>query len=120
MVTLARACDPHLLEDLDRLSASCEASACACCLSTSTIWRPTLRIGLSAARGSGRSSTSRGRAAPHVAFARLPHVDACERHRAVGDPPGAVENAHRRIGITDLPEPDSPTMPTVSPLAIAM
>jgi hypothetical protein len=35
---------------------------------------------------------------PHVAFARLPHIDAGEGHRAFGDPARPVEDAHRRIG----------------------
>ena len=78
--------------------ASCEP-ACTCCISTSSIWRPTLRIGLSAARGFWKIiEISRPRRLRISGFAGGAEVEAGEGDRAVGDAPGAVEDPHHRVG----------------------
>src|SRR5437588_2358756 len=96
----------------------------ACCTwvrKTSSIWSPTLRIGLSAARGFWKIiETSRPRKSriwsSVAALTSMPE-NITE--------PSAILPARSRIRITaydvtDLPEPDSPTMPSVSPLATEM
>ena len=34
----------------------------------------------------------------HIVFAGLPHVDVAEHYRAFGHSPGAIEDAHHRVG----------------------
>src|SRR5215475_9444398 len=96
-------------------SPTCDC--CTCWRSTSSIWSPTLRMGLSAARGFWKiieiSRPPRSRiSASLAAFTSTPE-NITE--------PSAILPARSRMRITaydvtDLPEPDSPTMPSVSPL----
>jgi len=76
-----------------------DESTWECCSSTSSICFPTLRIGLSAARGSGRSSKSpatQGRAPrPRARCARRMPENITEPS---ADAAGTVEDAHHRIG----------------------
>ena len=103
------------------LSVSAAESACACWRSTSSICRPTLRIGLSAARGFWKiidiSRPRRSRIWSSSAARTSTPENITE--------PSAMRPARSRMRITanevtDLPEPDSPTIATVSPLATAM
>src|SRR5262249_18536556 len=102
-------------------SESCAESAWSCWRSTSSIWRPTLRIGLGAARGFWKiidiSRPRSARMSVSLAWPTSMPVNVTD--------PSAMRPARSRMRIaayevTDLPEPDSPTMPTVSPLATAM
>src|SRR5436190_13124761 len=97
------------------------AADCTCWRSTSSIWSPTLRIGLSAARGFWKimeiSRPRRSRISPSLAALTSMPENITE--------PSAILPARSRIRITaydvtDLPEPDSPTMPSVSPLPTRM
>src|SRR3954453_4963298 len=92
-----------------------------CWRSTSSIWSPTLRIGLSAARGFWKiieiSRPRRSRICSSVAPLTSMPENITE--------PSAILPARSRMRITayevtDLPEPDSPTMPRVSPFATEM
>src|SRR6201994_2665803 len=103
------------------MAFSPRSPTCACWTcwrSTSSIWSPTLRIGLSAARGFWKiieiSRPRRSRISFSLAFLTSMPEKTTE--------PSAILPARSRIRITaydvtDLPEPDSPTMPSVSPLA---
>src|ERR1044072_5814260 len=103
------------------LAVSAAESACACWRSTSSIWRPTLRIGLSAARGFWKiidiSRPRRSRIWSSSAARTSTPENITE--------PSAMRPARSRMRITanevtDLPEPDSPTIPSVSPLATSI
>src|ERR671934_1407026 len=99
-------------------SVSAEESTCECCSSTSSIWCPILRIGFRAARGFWKiidiSRPRRSRISSSLAARTSSPVKRTA--------PWAMRPARSRMRITayevtDFPEPDSPTMPTVSPLA---
>src|SRR6185503_18181083 len=100
-------------------SVTCDC--CTCWRSTSSIWSPTLRIGLSAARGFWKIiEISRPRKS-RISFSLAALTSIPENITE----PSAMLPARSRIRITaydvtDLPEPDSPTMPSVSPLATLM
>ena len=84
--------------------------------STSPIWRPTGRIGLSAVRGfwkimeSSRPRCRPSSCSPAVTRSRPPNTALPEVIRAEESRMRSRANA-----VTDLPEPLSPTTPTVSP-----
>src|SRR6186713_575040 len=103
------------------LAVSAAESACACWRSTSSIWRPTLRIGLSAARGFWKIiDISRPRRS-RIWSSSAARTSTPENITQ----PSAMRPARSRMRITanevtDLPEPDSPTIASVSPLATSM
>ena len=100
VVALARPRDAHLVErprsPARPASPNRPARAAS---STSSICWPTLRIGLSAARGFWKiidiSRPRRLRMSSSLASRTSRPVN---MHRAFGDPAGAVEDAHHRIG----------------------
>ena len=100
VVALARARDAHLVEDLDRLVGERGRSrpGHAAAARPRSGGRP-CGSGLSAARGFWKiidiSRPRRSRISSSLARA---HVEAGEMHRAFGDAPGAVEDAHHRVG----------------------
>src|SRR5262249_10740969 len=101
------------------LSVSAEESACECCSSTSSIWCPTLRIGFSAARGFWKIidiSGPRGLRIWSSPAARMSRPVKCMAPSAIC--PARSRMRMTAYDVTDLPEPDSPTMPTVSPFAM--
>ena len=86
-------------------SARCSASP------SPTIW-PTVMRGLSDANGSWNTTCMRLRIARSVA--RVGVVDALRR-RTRSSPPRSAASASSAMPSVVLPEPDSPTMPSVSP-----
>src|SRR6266850_4806266 len=102
-------------------AVSAAESACACWRSTSSICRPTLRIGLSAARGFWKIiDISRPRRS-RIWLSSAARTSTPENITE----PSAMRPARSRMRITakdvtDLPEPDSPTIASVSPLATWM
>ena len=118
VIALAGTGDLDLLQRLDRfLAAVGDGDCCTCWRSTSSIWSPTFRIGLSAARGFWKIiEISRPRRS-RISFSLAALTSMPENITE----PSAILPARSRIRITaydvtDLPEPDSPTMPSVSPL----
>src|ERR1700754_2521859 len=96
-------------------------ACCTCWRSTSSIWSPTFRIGLRAARGFWKII--------EISRPRRSRISASDADLTSIPPnitvPSAILPARSRMRITaydvtDLPEPDSPTMPSVSPFATVM
>ena len=84
--------------------------------SVSAIWSPTVNTGFSAVIGSWKMSAMPApRTAPHLALGERQQVAALEIDAPAEDAAGRLHSRRIESAVTDLPLPDSPTSPSVSP-----
>ena len=104
VVALARPRDPNLIEQLDRLFGDLRRRSLDVLEQQILDLMPDLadRIEGGARVLEDHRDLTAAQAA-HLVLAGVAHVDIGEHDRAVGDPAGAVENAHHRIGGDGFP-----------------
>jgi hypothetical protein len=109
--------DADLFEHLDRVLARLGLALLQVEHDGLAIWYPTVKTGLSEVIGSWKiMEMSRPADRPHLGLGQRGEVLAVEEDLALDDASGRRDEAHRREGGDDLPQPDSPTTPSVLPL----
>ena len=108
--------DAHEVEQLDRALLACALERPRWRRSTSPICLPTVKDGFSDVIGLGRRTRLLPTDAAQARRGRLQQVVASEEG-APGDHCGLGRSRTSDSMVTDLPQPDSPTMPSTSPSA---